>query len=115
MKDSRIEPYQDNKQRDFEREEAYIRAKKKVEKIVGFYWHALWYVLVNIFIIFMIVRNMDADENFWSFRVFSTAFFWGIGLVFHFISVFGPNFLFGKQWEQRQIDKYMEEDKKRWE
>ena len=52
MKDNKIEPYQDNRQRDFEREEAYIRAKKRVEKYNsnGFYdlnlgsnWQSLVY------------------------------------------------------------------------
>jgi len=63
----------------------------------------------------MIVRQMGADESFWSFQVFSTAFFWGIGLFFHFLSVFGSNFLFSKNWEERQIKKYMDDDNKHWE
>ena len=38
MKDYNIEPYIDNNsQRSFEEEEAYIRDKKKLDKIIGFY------------------------------------------------------------------------------
>ena len=115
MKDFNIKPYNENdSQSNFEREEAYLRAKKRVDKIVGFYWHLFWYILVNIFIVFMIARNLNI-ENFWSLRVFSTPLFWGIGLFFHFMGVFGPNFMFGKAWEKRKIEKYMDEDKKRWE
>jgi len=36
-------------------------------------------------------------------------------LFFHFMGVFGPNLIFGKTWEKRQIEKYMEKDKNRWE
>jgi hypothetical protein len=101
----------DKPQNEFYREEAYLRAQKKVKKIVGFYWHLASYVIINIFLIFMISR---ANANFWSFGTFSTAIFWGIGLFFHFIGTFGPDFLFGKNWEQRKIQEYMDKDKKRW-
>jgi len=114
MKKYNIEPYEnESSQQYFKREEAYIRAKKKVEKIVGFYWHLASYVIVNIFIIVMIARH--SGEGFWSFGTFSTAFFWGIGLAFHAIGVFGKNFLFKKEWEERKIAEYMEKDRKRWE
>ncbi|AEH01796.1 MULTISPECIES: 2TM domain-containing protein [unclassified Lacinutrix] len=115
MENKNIEPYLENEsQRDYEREEAYIRAQKRVEKIVGFYWHLFWYVIVNIFIVFIISRNLKGGD-FWSIEVFSTPIFWGIGLFFHFMGVFGPNLIFGKTWEKRQIEKYMEKDKNRWE
>ena len=73
-----IEPYNDkDSQQNFEREEAYLRAKKKVESIQGFYWHLASYIIVNAFIVFMIARA--SDNNFWSFTTFSTPLFWGIG------------------------------------
>ena len=102
-------------QRSYEKEEAYLRAKKKVEKIQGFYWHLAVYVVVNIFLLITISRNSNLP--FWNFATFSTALFWGIGLGFHFLGVFGSNFLFGKNWEKRQIEKYMnaDHDKQRWE
>lgn len=96
----------------FLREEAYLRAQKKVKALIGFYWHLASYVIVNIFIIFLIVSN---GGTFFSFGTFATAFFWGIGLFFHFLGVFGPDFLFGKNWEERKIKKYMDKDDSRWE
>lgn len=98
----------------FREEDAYLRAKKKLEKIVGFYWHLAAYVVVNIFLITMIIINSDPDESIWNFGTFATAFFWGIGLVFHFLGVFGPNFLFGKNWEERKIKEFMDKDKQDW-
>ena len=109
-----IEPYgrQRSSQQAFEREEAYLRAQKKVKALVGFYWHLASYVIVNLFIIILIVSN---GGKLFSFGTFATAFFWGIGLMFHFLGVFGPDFLFGKNWEERKIKKIMEKERQRWE
>lgn len=102
----------DKSQADFYREDAYLRAQKKVKKIIGFYWHLAAYVIINLFFIVFLGSN---NGNFFSFGNFSMAIFWGIGLFFHFLSVFGPDFFFGKSWEQRKIKEYMDKDKKRWE
>ncbi|AXG70509.1 2TM domain protein [Kordia sp. SMS9] len=101
--------------RDYKKEEAYLRAKKKVEKIKGFYGHLASYVIVNIFILSMIGFNLDTGETFWKFGHFSTAFFWGIGLAFHAAGVFGPDFLLGKKWEERKIKEYMSDNRRNWE
>ncbi len=113
-----LEPYNESeaeKQFRFEKEEAYLRAEKKVKKIQGFYRHLLIYLAVNIFLISTI--KIRTNLPFWSFGTFSTAIFWGIGLAFHFFGAFGSDKLFGKNWEQRKIEEYMnkDRDKKRWE
>jgi len=115
-----IEPYRDPEEyraTDFSKEEAYLRAKKKLEKLTGFYWHLAVYIIVNLFLIILIgVSRDEGVEGFFSFGTWATAFFWGIGLFFHFLGVFGPNFMFGKDWEQRKIKEFMEqEQKQRWE
>ena len=56
-----------NTKNDFYREEAYLRAQKKVKKIVGFYWHLASYVIVNLFLLFLIGKNTN---DFWSFGTF---------------------------------------------
>ena len=112
MEDS-IEPYgNSNSQRAFEKEEAYLRAQKKVKALMGFYWHLASYVIINIFLIVMIVSN---GGTLLSFGTFATAFFWGIGLFFHFLGVFGTDFFFGKNWEERKIKEIMDKDAKHWE
>lgn len=105
------QPDNNKTQNDFYREEAYLRAQKKVKRILGFYWHLSSYVIINVFLIFFVGTHND---NFWSFGTFSTAIFWGIGLFIHFLSVFGPDFMFGKNWEQRKIKEFMDKDKKNW-
>jgi hypothetical protein len=114
MEKYKIEPYnEDEPITDFKREDAYIRAKKRVEAMVGFYWHLTAYIAVNVFLILLIALN--SDEGFFGFGPYATACFWGIGLFFHFIGVFGFNFFLGKNWEQRKINEFMENEQQRWE
>lgn len=90
-------------------EEKYKRAKKKIEDLKGFYIHASIYTVVNTFILFNIYRHTD---DFWHWPNFITLFAWGIGLFFHASKVFDFNPFFSKDWEERQIQKYIDEDKK---
>ena len=89
------------------------RAKKRVEQIKGFYVHLAVYIVVNLIIVgSSVIRNGFEGEpvDFWG--AFSTTVFWGIGLAFHALHVFGMHGIFGRRWEQRQIRKYMEKDRK---
>ncbi len=96
--------------------EAYEMAQKKVKKLKNFYVHLIVYILVNIFILFKHYSNLEEGESFFSLPTFSTAFFWGIGLVAHGFSVFVPYFVLGKEWEEKKINEYMNNEKnKKWE
>ncbi|PKQ46015.1 2TM domain-containing protein [Confluentibacter flavum] len=96
----------------YKKEDAYIRAEKRLKELKGFYWHAFWYVVVNLFLIGMVVVN---GGDLWHFGTFSTALFWGIGLGFHALSIFGKNMMFSKNWEDRKVQEFMDKDKKNWE
>lgn len=88
------------------------RAKKRVEEIKGFYIHLSVYLVVNLLIIIAIWVQSDFQGEWhfgWPFLV--TPFFWGIGLAFHALHVFGFGSVFGKKWEERMIRKFMEEDR----
>ncbi|EDP95021.1 2TM domain-containing protein [Kordia algicida OT-1] len=51
--------------KNYQEEQAYIRAKKKVENIKGFYIHLLIYICVNLFIsIKKIMENLSNGETF---------------------------------------------------
>ena len=97
--------------KNYNEQRSYKRAKKRVEKIKGFYWHLFWYLVVNAFILSMAYKNIDPDDSIVSLRYFSTAFFWGIGLAFHAYGVFGKKILFSKEWEERKIKEIMDKDK----
>lgn len=93
------------------------RARKRIEELKGFYWHLAVYLAVNFFISFSkISRNMVNGESFteglFDFGTFAVWFFWGIGLAFHAMKVFSLNPIFGKEWEERQIKKFIEQEKK---
>jgi hypothetical protein len=92
------------------------RAKKQIDELKGFYIHLTSYLLVNGFIsTAKIIRDMQEGETFmqafWDFGTMAVWLFWGIGLLFHAMKVFSFNPFFGKEWEERQIRKYMEKEK----
>ena len=107
MEKYNIEPYNNLKgQSDFRKEDAYIRAKKRVDSLKGFYWHLAVYIVVNAFLIILIGSNVGFDN----FGPYATATFWGIGLLFHCLGVFGPDAIFGRDWEQKKIREYMDKE-----
>ncbi|MEN1785889.1 MAG: 2TM domain-containing protein, partial [Bacteroidota bacterium] len=90
------------------------RAKKRVEALKGFHVHAAVYVIINAFTLINIyIRTLGQAESFWELGHFFTPLLWGIGLGFHAFKVYGFPILFGPKWEQKQIEKYMEGDRKR--
>ena len=94
----------------------YRSAKKKVKDIKGFYTHLLVYLFVNIAILIVSTRQEGLWEGLDDTSNYYTAFFWGIGVVAHWASVFGPNIFLGKDWEERKIRELMDRDQqKRWE
>ncbi|NQY06779.1 MAG: 2TM domain-containing protein [Flavobacteriaceae bacterium] len=97
--------------KNYEYEEKYIRAKKRVESIKGFHGHLTAYIIVNAFLLIFFYNVFEGKEEFWGIQGFSTVIFWGIGLAIHAFCVFAPDFFFGKKWEQKQIEKFMNEEK----
>lgn len=80
------------------------RAQKKVKELKGFYVHFTIYLIMVMVFIFLNVRSTS----------FPWALFpiggWGLGVMGHASEVFGWNPFFGKDWEERKIRKFMEED-----
>ena len=95
-------------------QERYERAAKRVKQIKGFFSHALVYTVINTIIIIFNVQNLQPGESFFQWQHFTTLIFWGIGLLAHGLTVFLPNFILGKDWEERKIQEIMNKDKKRW-
>ncbi|RDW17584.1 histidine kinase [Oceanobacillus arenosus] len=89
-----------------ENEEKYLRAKKRVEDLKGFYQHLLSYILVNIM---LFIINMVTDPSYWWFIY--PLMGWGIGLIAHAFSVYFDGFM-GADWEEKKIKEYMEKDKR---
>jgi hypothetical protein len=97
-------------------DDKYAVAERKVKRLKGFYTHLIVYICVNIFIVFVNINDLDLGESYFKMENFFTAFFWGIGLLAHGLSVFGHVFFFGNRWEERKIKEFMEKDKNsKWE
>jgi hypothetical protein len=107
-----------NKMKNLDQDDkAYTRARHKVEKIKGFYKHLAVYLIVNTFIYGLkFVRNQNFDVSItviWPNINFGGLWlYWGIGVAFHGLSVFGCIYLFGKKWEQDKIKQFMEEEER---
>lgn len=86
-------------------DEKYIRAKKRVEQLKGFYIHLTIYILVNL-MLFVINLLSDAG-NWWFLYPFCG---WGIGVLVHGLSIFTAG-KFVADWEERKIKEYMEKEK----
>lgn len=96
------------------KQELYDLAQKRVKQLRGFYSHLLVYLVINGIILALIYRGLGPNEPFFKWEHFTTLFFWGIGLVAHGLPVFMPNIIFGKKWEQRKIQEYMDKDRTKW-
>lgn len=100
----------------FSEEQKYIKAKKRVDEIKGYYWHLVVYVVVNLFlsitqIIDGVSEGKSFSEIFSDFGIYGVWIMWGIGLCFHTFKVFGFNYFIGKDWEERKIKEYMNNNK----
>lgn len=89
----------------FTQNEKLEQAKSRVKCIKGFYTHATVYLFVNLFIIASCY--IDNPQSLNTSDPYMTALFWGIGLLAHGFSVFGHDFIFGKNWQEREIQKIL--------
>lgn len=91
----------------------YIRAKKRVDDIKGFYMHLAIYIAVNTFIsVTKVMNNMEDGDSLANelsdFGTYAVWLFWGIGLAMHAFRIFGTNLLMGKDWEEKKIKEIMD-------
>jgi len=86
----------------------YEKARKRVEEIKGFYSHLLTYVLVNVAL--LVLNLITSPESLWFYW---PLFGWGVGVLAHAASVFGPRRLWGQEWEERKIKELMKKGQER--
>ena len=84
-----------------EERKTYVKAKKRVEKLKGFYSHILAYIVLTPFWIYI------NYITYWDFK-----WFWfpvvgmGISIIIHAFIMFGYN----NDWEERKLKEFMEKD-----
>lgn len=100
-------------------EQRYIKAKKRVKDIKGFYAHFAVYIFVNLFLSGIIIVGLMSDNGdsfsdaITHFGTYSTWLFWGIGIFFHWLGVFGFGNVISKDWEERKIRELMEKEERK--
>jgi len=102
----------------FDKEQKYLLAKKKVEQIAKFYRHLSVYLVVNTILSTLFIYNDinsgdTFNEAFFNFGNFKIWFFWGIGVLVQAIGTFGLPFVFNKDWEERKLKQYLEEENRK--
>ena len=103
-----------------ERQESFSklhRAKNRVEKLKKFYNHLGVFIVINLIITGFKVSNSlgswDAfTKEFMSIDVLSSWVVWGVILAIHAFSVFVFPLILGYDWEERKIEKLMEQELK---
>jgi hypothetical protein len=96
--------------------EKFLRAKNKVVKLKGFYIHLCAYIVVFCLLVYnyiIIEENEYMNSIIW--LNISIMVFWGIVIILQGWTTFKGGILFGKKWEERKIQKYLETEKKMWE
>ena len=82
-------------------EHRYTKAKERVEQIKSFYSNLIAYCVVIPLLVYL---NFRTTEFPWA--IFP-AVGWGLGLVGHWMTAYGHNPLFGKEWEEHKIQEFM--------
>lgn len=83
---------------------AYEKAAKRVKELKEFYGNLTSFCLV---IPFLAALNLLTAPGYLWFLWPMLG--WGVGIAFHAVNVFG----IGRDWEERQIKKLMEEEKRK--
>ncbi len=93
-------------------QERIEKARKRVKEIKDFYSHLGAYIFVNVLIsVIRIYNNWDDGDALFDLHVFSVWFWWGIGIGIHAVSTFRVVNFLGKDWENRKIKEYMDNNR----
>ena len=90
----------------YQEEERYYKAKKRVEEIKGFYGNLIAYIVVNTGL--LVLNLLTSPIHLWFYW---PLLWWGIGVVFHGLKVFNYLPFLGKDWEEKKIKEYMDNEK----
>ncbi len=96
----------------------FERAQQRIGLIRGFYNHLTIFVIINAALLLFKKELMavfvgdiaysNPDVSNW---VNWNLYIWAVILLVHAVLVFGNFSFLGKKWEERQIQKYIDEDK----
>lgn len=89
----------------------YVRARKHVDELMGFYYSLISYVVFIPFIVFIWYKFSPHSIQWFWFPIF----FWGLGLIIQGYRVFVNDGVLGSKWEKRKMNEYMQrEENEHW-
>ena len=93
---------------DAEERSRYLRAKRRVNQLKGFYFHLLLYIIIASvhFIKTYIEKNEIKVEDALGIIL------WGVVVIIHAASVYLPTLFLGKDWEEKKIQEFTKQYKK---
>ncbi|MFS0761992.1 MULTISPECIES: 2TM domain-containing protein [Peribacillus] len=83
---------------------SYENARKRVRELKLLYVHLVWYISVNVMLIFI---NMMTSSGSWWFIY--PLMGWGLGIVAHSLYTLVLS-RWGKEWEEKKIKEYLTKD-----
>ncbi|MBC7605382.1 MAG: histidine kinase [Burkholderiales bacterium] len=86
---------------DYHQNNAYYRAKKRVEELKGFYGNLISYCIVIPLLVYINLQFSPEFQWFWF-----SAGGWGFGLAMHAFKVFG----YSSSWEERKIQQILNKE-----
>jgi hypothetical protein len=81
-------------------------AVEHVRQLKRFYRDLMSYIIINI--VLVVINLVTSPHHLWFYWV---TIFWGLGVFYHAINVFGPGRKFNKEWEDRKIQEYLNKRK----
>jgi len=92
----------------FDQKFSYERAKKKAKNLRSFYFNLLSYCIVIPILIIVNVTLTPEFQWFW-FSMLG----WGVGVLAHAMEVFNFNPILGKNWEEKKLQQFIEEERQK--
>ena len=93
-------------------------ALKRVKEIKGYYRHIIVFIVINGFLYLLKIGALNSflpdnfpRESYYYDWINANIFIWAVILVIHTLILQRHRFTFFKKWEERQIQKYMDEDR----
>ena len=100
--------------------EKYVKAKNRADNIKSFYAHIVFFVSINVLLFvfrgaiidFFVSKGLTDDGflNWLELNIIMVPIIWSVVLVFVGIYLLKLKPGFFKNWESRQIEKYMNKD-----
>jgi len=89
-------------------------ARKRVKELKKFYWLLITSIFASVFMLFMAQLISMGDEQYSEVPItifLAMPFVFGVVLIIEYLKVFDRGPFLAKNWEERQIQKYIEREK----